>query len=310
MPCGELEAPLPLFLASFPKSGTTWLQAIVYHLLALNNEKLKAARPGGLSHISHYTPFLEVDSTWSGVGTGKDGCVREDIQANHRLLGRRVFNTHLLPSMLGCGASSAGAQCIYVVRRAKDACYSFYHHLSNQDEASGGGSYANFQEFAALWLEGKIVYGRWEQHLLAWFKAVPAMQDRVLILQYEDLVLDLPSQLKRVATFLALPALADSEIQALVGALEFSGMKASSSKYSPISVSWKDPANAFLRKGQVGDSLSAWAEGGPTLQQLYEDLLVSDVRSACQARPKSGKDETEAEEALSESAIQLLLSLI
>jgi hypothetical protein len=154
--------------------------------------------------------------------------------------------------------------------------------------------------------------------MLAWLKAVPAMQDRVLVLSYEELVGDLPSQLRRLAAFLALPALSDSDLQGLVANLSFSGMKADAAKYNPISVAWKDPANAFLRKGVVGDSASAWIEGGPALQQLYEDLLVSDVRRAAGAGATgagaesdlSDQREADAEEPLSESGRRLLLSLI
>ena len=43
-----------IFIASYPKSGTTWTQNIVFQLLAARN-----ATP--LTHISDFAPFFEVD---------------------------------------------------------------------------------------------------------------------------------------------------------------------------------------------------------------------------------------------------------
>ena len=354
MDCSDAAPPI-LFLASYPKSGTTWLQAIVYHLLALNNAELAAARPDGLTHISHYSPFLEVDSTWVHTGHHKDtggkgqgiggGHVREDIQANHALLGKRVFNTHLLPNMIGSGNT---AKYIYVVRNAKDACYSFFHHLSNQDDKSGGGTYADFNEFAKLWLQGKIAYGRWSTHLKAWLNEaivkdmdMPVVggrgecdsdsdtRSRLLVLSYENLINDLPSQIQHINSFLELPSLSVSgtDMENLLSNLTFAGMKRNASKYNPISVKWKDPSNAFLRKGVVGDSVSAWTQGGGAeggeggseeLSRLYEKYLASDVRHACTADGTASATASAtatithvaATEKIHERSCRLLLSLL
>ena len=44
-----------IFICSYPKSGTTWTQNIVYQLLT---------NGAPLDHISNYCPFLEADSCW------------------------------------------------------------------------------------------------------------------------------------------------------------------------------------------------------------------------------------------------------
>ena len=42
-----------LFIASYPKSGTTWLQVIIYNLLTNGNQEF--------NHISEYSPFFEIE---------------------------------------------------------------------------------------------------------------------------------------------------------------------------------------------------------------------------------------------------------
>ena len=62
-------AALPLregdvFVASFPKSGTTWMQHIV-HTLATDGQS-------PLAHVSDACPFFEADRTWSADGSLDD----------------------------------------------------------------------------------------------------------------------------------------------------------------------------------------------------------------------------------------------
>ena len=120
-------AALPLregdvFVASFPKSGTTWMQHIVHTLATDGNSPLP--------HVSDACPFFEVDRTWD------NGELVASVQANHSKIGRRIFNTHLRWSMMP--KSSSHARYVYLTRRAADACVSFYHHLAHQAEEDGG----------------------------------------------------------------------------------------------------------------------------------------------------------------------------
>jgi len=71
-----------VFICSYPKSGTTWMQHIVTTLLT------RGAHPAEGEHISEFSPFFEIDRHW-------DAASREP-KAGERgpaALGRRVFNT-------------------------------------------------------------------------------------------------------------------------------------------------------------------------------------------------------------------------
>ena len=47
-------------MCSYPKSGTTWTQNIVYTLATRGEREL--------THISMCAPFYEIDSTWDDTG--------------------------------------------------------------------------------------------------------------------------------------------------------------------------------------------------------------------------------------------------
>ena len=111
-----------VFVASFPKSGTTWMQHIL-HTLATDGQS-------PLAHVSDACPFFEIDRTWAD----EEAAVLSDaVRANHDKIGWRIFNTHLLWQMMP--RDSSDARYVYMVRRPTDACVSFYHHLSHQVRA-------------------------------------------------------------------------------------------------------------------------------------------------------------------------------
>ena len=231
-----------VFIASYPKSGTTWMQALVYHILSDN-------RP--LEHISNFSPFVETDGTWD-VETGQ---LKSTYQQTHELLGCRAFNTHLLPEML---PESDNFKFIYVIRNGKDVAVSFYHHLSNQLGDGGfSESEMSFSHYFDDWCKGEVIYGNWLYHLQAWIERGTHHHSNVLYVKYEDLKRDLSVEIQRISSFL-LPSqpLGNERISEICSICSFETMKDNLHKYQPTSVEWREGFK-FLRKGEVGgDNLS------------------------------------------------------
>lgn len=240
-----------VFVCSYPKSGTTWMQHIVGSLV------LRArGLPPPEGHVSKRTPFFEIDPHWRGPGQ-----LASEIEEGHRAIGRRMFNTHLRWEMM---PQHDRARYIYVCRDGRDACCSFFHHLSSQRTKAGDrfvfeGSFAEFHE---RWIAGKVEFGRWMDHLESWNLA--AGDPRVLFLSYEDMLADLRPCVDRVAAHLGL-GLQDSDIEELLPTFDFGHMKANLNQFQPVSVSWKDGFQ-FLRKGVKGDAAGLY---GPVECEAY-----------------------------------------
>ena len=252
--CGNLDVSTEktVYIASYPKSGTTWMQACVYSLLSGGNEDFE--------HISDYSPFYEVDGTW----LGGQGSVAERYVLNHRILGARVFNTHLRWNKVAHGNA---AIYIYLYRDGKDVVTSFYHHLSNQ--ADSGGFEGTFEEFFEKWLDYKIVFGSWAQHIKNWITSARDPSNNILLIRYEDMKTDLLSCLSRVSTHLGCNYSAEELEANIAPKVSFEYMKRNKHQFQPISVEWRSGFE-FIRKGAVGDSDNLFS---PAQHEQFASML-------------------------------------
>lgn len=244
--CAAFETlPSDIFICSYPKSGTTWLQHVVLSLL-LADRRHSPDPPPPYSHVSDYAPFYEIDAHWE---PGDAPVLLPAIRAAHRRLGRRVFNTHLRGEMLPRGGA---CRRIYVVRAGPDVVVSFWHHLAHQNEGTYGGT---LPRFVAELAEGALPYGKWTDHVLSY---ATARGPPTLFLAYEEMARDLPAAVRRIVRFLDL-RVSDREVEELLPAFSFEAMARELDKFQPRSVTWKNNFR-FLRRGVVGDGVRRMRE--------------------------------------------------
>lgn len=257
------------FLAYTPRCNVR-MQAIVYQILSEGDDSF--------SHISNYSPFFEVDRTWEG------NKIAGKYAEYHAAIGTRAFNTHLrwevMPKRTGGAVAEGtiGCKYIYVYRDGRDACTSFYHHLSSQADA---GSYErSFDEFVRDWLGNKIPFGSWAEHLKGWIEAAADPTNNILIVNYEDMILDIENAVIRVSKFLGRRADPEYIRGTILPHVSIDYMRAHRAQYDPVSVVWKDGFQ-FIRKGVVGDHQNSFT---PEHMELYNAMLARafpDVAEAC-----------------------------
>ncbi|XP_077524180.1 sulfotransferase ssu-1-like [Amblyomma americanum] len=166
--------PGQVYIVTYPKCGTTWMQHILYHVYSLGQP------PPSIKHFFESMPFLE----------------RHGVEAVSALtFPGSAIKTHMLYDQ---ERICPDAKYIYVVRNPFDCCVSFYHHyklfpIYHFEQGT-------FDEFLDLFLEGAVDGGDYFDHLMSWY---PHKNDpNVLFVRYEDLKADTETWVLAVADFL------------------------------------------------------------------------------------------------------------
>lgn len=216
-----------IFVATYPKCGTTWMQYIVYLLVG------GAPLRGGRS-LGDVFPHLEE------VGA-------ERVAA---MPAPRLIKTHLPRTMT---PSSAVARYIYVVRNPFDCVVSFYHHTrgfaKHYDFADG-----RFDDFFECFIAGEVDFGDYFEHLVSWYAAIEA--DNVFFTTYEHMKQEPEGTIAAVGAFLGLADGGSMDPERVARVAEESGfdrMRRDQERWSSRRPGGMPP---FVRKGVVGDWMS------------------------------------------------------
>lgn len=166
--------PGDVFITSYPKSGTTWVQYIVYSILH------SGVPFDDVLQLIAESPCLEL-------------CGAEAANCDPR---PPTIKTHL---PFDQKKFSPLAKYIYVVRNPYDVCVSLYHHIRMQtvnDE-----DLLDMNTILQHLVNGTWSYGRFfEDNLLPRYER--RHDPNVLFLTYEDLHADIEGQVTRIAYFL------------------------------------------------------------------------------------------------------------
>ncbi|CAI9111699.1 OLC1v1011987C1 [Oldenlandia corymbosa var. corymbosa] len=241
--------PSDILLASFPKSGTTWLKALIFTLtnptcLDHPENPLLSANPHEL------VPMLE------GYAAQHPDDPRPKLSSSSSLM-----HTHIPYVSLPESVKESGCRIVYVFRDPKDVLVSCWHFVNRlRPETVAPISLADaFQQFC----RGASPYGSFWDHVLGYWKASIEWPKRVLFLRYEDLKKEPCVHTKRLAEFIGHPKTEESggdEEERVRRVVEFCSFE----KLSNLEVNkmgshsgFGFPVidnNIFFRKGTVGDS--------------------------------------------------------
>ncbi|CAH0395134.1 unnamed protein product [Bemisia tabaci] len=209
-----------IFVCSYPKSGTTWTQEMVWCIA--NDLDYKRAQ---IAQDKRF-PFLECTGH-ANYGKARNECpeiemedfVTDSLKFIRELESPRFIKSHLpfclLPKQLT--NFSTEAKIVYVCRNPKDACISQYHHSQLFLGYSG-----NFEMFCELFLNDMLPYSPYWDHIRTFWEH--RNNPKVLFLTYEDLKKDLGSAIKKTAKFLG-KSLSNEQVSSLVEYLSFDNMK-------------------------------------------------------------------------------------
>ena len=243
-----------IWLASYPKSGNTWMRAFLANVLSdsqrpiLINDLPNHILGDGFVH--HYESFSgrKVDDLsdeeiaalrpkvheWFAASRGKDVFVK-----THSMIGT-IAGTPLI-------SPGATAGAIYIVRNPFDVAISFSHHFQiDLQRAVDSLCEQNYYLPGTDQLMVQFL-GSWSRHINGWTKA-PGLQ--LHLVRYEDMVQKPLKAFGQVVEFLQLPIRRDH----LRRAIEFSSFRelAKQEDTEDFVESRPDSDVKFFRAGRVG----------------------------------------------------------
>ncbi|XP_074057011.1 sulfotransferase 1C4-like isoform X2 [Macrotis lagotis] len=189
-----------ILLVTFPKSGTTWMQQILS--LLYNKEDLQ--------HIQNIPTWVRVP--WI------EQIYFFEYLAQRKTSKPRFFTTHLLPKFMIHNLKNSKARVIYMARNPKDVLVSYYHF---HKFATFLPKATSFEDFFEQFLEGKVCFGSWFNHIKEWLSVQQELD--FFLITYEDLSQEPRRAIQNLANFLG-QQLEPKDLESIVHYCSFSFM--------------------------------------------------------------------------------------
>ncbi|XP_070572983.1 sulfotransferase 1C4-like [Ptychodera flava] len=189
-----------VFVMTYPKSGTTWLQQIVS--LIRNSDDISSTDEVPLTKR---VPFLEV------VPPGEERIPISKVLDT--MESPRYIKTHLIKRLLPPDIFTVKPKVLYLARNPKDVLISFYDFKAHP---------WSWKEYFDNFLKGNVCFGSWFENVEYWWEH--RNDDNVLFLFYEDMIRDLKGHVRKIADFLN-KSLDDATLDEITRRSSFNVMK-------------------------------------------------------------------------------------
>jgi hypothetical protein len=202
-----------VFISSFMKSGTTWLQMILY--------QLNSDGEMNFNHIYEVIPWIDRDIS---SNNGKKAKINSKI---------RIYKTHLNYKYF---PKKFKGKFICVLRSGLDVSASQFHHIKDLEnpDITFSESFRNYFinswfKYVKMWITNKNKY-------------------KILYVKYEDLKIDLEKEIYRISDFCNIKV-EKSEMTRIIERCSFGFMKKHEDKFGvPLK---KFNYGNFIRKGET-----------------------------------------------------------
>ncbi|GAB4840161.1 hypothetical protein Ancab_020925, partial [Ancistrocladus abbreviatus] len=256
-----------VLLVTTPKSGTTWLKAMIY---AVANRKLY---PNIYLHpLLNYNPhdlvpFLELNVYY-------DINKVTDLSS---LPSPRLFSSHLPISSLPKSAKDT-CKLVYLCRNPKDTFVSLWH-FTNKLRPCHLGSLPLGEAFQRF-CRGVSLYGLFWYYVLGYWNESLENPKNVFFLKYEDIKEQPTFHLKRLAEFLGCPFSQEEEktavMEDILNLCSFNSLSNLEVNNSGKQASG-EANHAFFRRGEVGD----WANYlTPDMIEQFDQITEEKFRGS------------------------------
>ncbi|MCP4386364.1 MAG: sulfotransferase domain-containing protein [Hyphomicrobiales bacterium] len=223
-----------VWIASYPKSGNTWVRVFLHHLLRLANgrpledhdiDELARTSSAAAGRVELYERFLGKPPLYADPRAIAE--VRPRVQQamveeagriiyvkTHSFLGR-VFDQPLINLKVSAGG-------LYIVRNPLDVAVSLSSHLGVSIDAAIKSLSVTLNASIASQDRAPEIWGSWSENVGSWTTDIPPV---ILVVRYEDLLADARSRFGDVVRHLRLDV-TDDQIDEAVALSSFDRLQA------------------------------------------------------------------------------------
>lgn len=250
-----------VWVCTFPRSGTTLTQEIVYLVMTLDFEKANSVQ------LDDRFPIIDVKNDKFPYYRGVKHV--EQMQSPRMVKAHAHFD--FLPEQLQNGKG----RIIYLARNPKDVITSYFHLLQWLNELRDYND--TWPKFFNSFVEGKALHCPWPRHVLKYWER--RNDSNVLFLKYENLIKDLPNGVRTIAKFLG-KEISDENVARICDHCSVQNMKTNEN----VNLSyWREFKNVndeagggFINKGKSG----VWKHILSPEESEKIDVLLKEVQEA------------------------------
>lgn len=258
-----------IIIATYAKSGTTWIQQIISQLLFQGEEGLP---------VAEMSPWVDLRVPPKPVM----------IPMVEGMAHRRFLKTHLPVDAL---VYSPKAKYVYIGRDGRDVVWSLYNHHANANEqwyealneTPGlvgppiGKPGDDVHQYFLEWLEkdGYPFWSFWENTRTWWaIRDLPNLK----VLHFQNLKDDMEGEMRSLAEFLDIP-IDESKWPAIVEHCTFDYMKKNATASTPLGgIFWEGGAKTFINRGVNGRWSDVLTEAD---NERYEKMALEKLGEDC-----------------------------
>ncbi|CAL5201391.1 unnamed protein product [Lathyrus oleraceus] len=237
-----------VFVATVPKSGTTWLKALTFAIMNRQHHFISSKNHPLLSFNPHdLVPFVE-----SNLYDQHDKI--PDFSNFHE---PRLFGTHIPFDLLSNSIKDSNCKIVYICRNPFDTFISSWNFINKVEPPPTPP--LNLEEAFEMYCNGSFGRGPFWKHMLSYWNESKERPKNVLFLKYEDMKEDAKFYLKKLAEFLECPFTLEEEnegvIENIIKLCSFEKMK--ELEINKIGTfqgfGMKVDNKLYFRKGEIGD---------------------------------------------------------
>ncbi|KAG1651020.1 Sulfotransferase 1C2 [Nymphon striatum] len=250
--------PSDVFLATYPKCGTTWCQAIVDLLMNDGESTITGLQVMFNTLMEH---FEEASSHFLEYFAGKEGI--------KQLPKPRWVKTHL---PFDLAPYNNETKYICVARNPFDCCVSFYFHQHGLNIYDYNGT---FDEFFEIFINGQVDMGDYFHHVNSWYAHKD--DENILLLTYEEMKEDAAKAVIKMGNFIggkcAELVKDEAKVSDIVTKTSFDSMTKFNALLKDKPEICKEDFK-FMRKGKVSDFRNYFKkEQYDRLKEKYDSAL-------------------------------------